>query len=260
MLFRSGKEYASRMTGRLQKVAEKFAIEHGRTAKLMSIYDPDHEASRVYTAMKAKKAGEIGVAFENVDYRGSNIEEAIEQWNKDETVDGIMVQTPLPNDQYLIEQIAPNKDVDGMRTESPYLPATVRAVFEILDSTFEIRNIFHNPSSKIVIVGSRGRVGGGVVARLHQLGAEQFYAMDSDSFDLEKLSGADVVVSAAGVPGLVTADMVKVGVVAIDVGYPAGDFAAEVAEKAVFFTPVPGGVGPVTVVSLFGNLDRKSVV
>ena len=78
--------------------------------------------------------------------------------------------------------------------------------------------------------------------------------MDKDDFDPSTLLRADVVISATGQAGIIKPDMIKEGVIAIDVGYPKGDFDPEVAKKASFFTPVPGGVGPVTVAMLFANL------
>lgn len=101
---------------------------------------------------------------------------------------------------------------------------------------------------EVVIVGSKGEVG----RRLLKLLPMAVGIDKEDSLDI--LKSADTIISATGQEGLITPDMAKDGVVAIDLGFPKGDFAPEVAQKASFFTPVPGGVGPVTVVSLFENL------
>jgi methylenetetrahydrofolate dehydrogenase (NADP+)/methenyltetrahydrofolate cyclohydrolase len=210
--------------------------------------------------MKAKKAEEFGVEFEKFPITNLNdqinIKTQIQKFNRDEVVDGIIIQMPLgtKNDPELIKQIDLNKDVDGMRRESGVMPATVRAVLEILKYAFY--NTPHPPlnlrggagGGNILVIGNKGLVGSRIQ---EELGCE---GMDKDDFDPKKLMTADAIISATGVASLINGQMVKDGVICIDVGYPKGDFDPSTALKAGFFTPVPGGVGPVTVVSLFANL------
>ena len=109
-----------------------------------------------------------------------------------------------------------------------------------------------NIDLKVGVVGSEGQVGKRLVDRFSKLGFEVLGFDVGD--DLKALKKCGVIISATGQAGLIKQEMVKDGVIAIDLGFPVGDFDSSVAEKASFFTPVPGGVGPVTVVSLFENL------
>ena len=140
-------------------------------------------------------------------------------------------------DDFLINKIDLRKDIDGLRKGSPFKPAVVRAVLEILPT-----------KDNVVVVGAKGQVGSRLVKELGAVG------MDRKNFDPSTLLGADVIISCTGQAGLIKPEMVKEGVVAIDVGYPKGDIDPGVALKARFFTPVPGGVGPVTVACLMENL------
>jgi len=242
-----GKKLAFEITKELEMKVAGLNKKKGRRLKLVTIYNPDHEPSRVYSNIKQKKAEEIGVEFEKVPVGGMTVEQIsriIGKLNLDLSVDGVMVQLPLgtANDKELIDQIDPKKDVDGLRANSVIVPATVRAVLKILGELSEQNN------SKVLVVGNLGLVG----ARLQkELGCE---GMDKHNFDSEKIKSFYVVIGCTGEAGLIKAEMVKQGVVAIDVGYPVGDFEPDVADSASFLTPVPGGVGPVTVAMLFANL------
>lgn len=173
----------------------------------------------------------------------AQIGQKVVEWSSDEAVDGIMIQMPFTGSEELIPLIDPKKDVDGLRDDSPYIPAAVRAVKEVLSASQE-----HLLQKRMVVVGSRGEVGRKLMKSFPgSAGIDK-----NDNFEI--LEDADVVISATGQAGLIKPEMVKEGVIAIDVGYPKGDFDPKVAEKASFFTPVPGGVGPVTVVCLFMNL------
>jgi len=206
--------------------------------KLMVVLDTGNLAGKKYVERKRQVAERLGVTMEVVD------RPQIENWNVDPAVGGIMIQLPFSNTHQLIELIDPKKDVDGMREDSLFMPATVRAVKHILNHELGIMSY-----EKLTVVGSRGVVGKGLMKWLP--GAS---GMDAEDFDPAALATSDVVISATGQAGLIKPEMVRDGAAAIDVGYPKGDFDPAVALKARFFTPVPGGVGPVTVVMLFANL------
>jgi len=246
MMMFDGKVFAAEIE---EKIKQKVAGTE-RAPKLVTIYDPKDTASRIYTNIKAKKAGELGILFEEIqtsDLTAGQIKSEILKLNKDKTVDGIMVQTPIEGQADLIKLIDPKKDADGLRDDSRFIPATVRAVTAILGLS-QISG-----DKTVAVVGSRGMTGMRVMA---QLAAEGYtvWGMDQEDFDSSRLLLADIIISCTGRPGLIKSEMVKEGAVCIDVGYPKGDFEAEVSQKAAFFTPVPGGVGPVTVAMLFANL------
>jgi methylenetetrahydrofolate dehydrogenase (NADP+)/methenyltetrahydrofolate cyclohydrolase len=177
--------------------------------------------------------------------------------------DGIVVQLPLPKQldtDTILNEIPADKDIDvlGLGVEFGKKVAPVaRAVFEILD--------FYNISlenKKVLVVGNGRLVGKPVGSELSRRGIS-YQMVDKDTDDdvrNEKIQSADVIISGAGVPHMIKPDMIKDGVVLIDAGTSeqsgvlVGDIDPACGEKASLITPVPGGVGPVTVVSLFANL------
>lgn len=198
-----------------------------KKAKLAIFLSEDNVSGARYVKIKTETAKRLGVEI------------VMNRIDGDE--DGIMVQLPHPNSQELISQIPPEKDVDGLRDDSPYLPAAVLAVKKVLGARCQVLG------KSMCIVGSKGFVG----KKLMQVFLQAF-GMDKDSFDAKKIKDFDIVISATGIPSLIKD--VKNDSICIDVGYPEGDFAPEVFSHARFITPVPGGLGPVTVACLFANL------
>ncbi len=269
----NGKEFANKIEIEVRDRVVKLTEKLGRRPKLTSIYNPNHEPSRIYTRIKEKKAGEMGIDFVSTpisnSFNPAGLRDLILRLNVGFTVDGIMIQLPLLPDtrdleSEIVELIDSRKDIDGLRPDSYLLPATVRAVIAILD---EAMRLTRTVPVSLAVVGNKGTVGRRIEIEIEKRGKMIVFGMDREDFDIEKLKTADVVISATGRPGLITRDMVKDppspdglrrgerGVIAIDVGSPQGDFDfASVSPKASFITPVPGGVGPVTVVSLFENL------
>ena len=239
-----GKKFAREIEESLPKVK----------ARLVSIYDANNPGAVKYTEIKEKKASELGIEFEKIQISNdkSQVKTKIQILNKDKSVNGIMIQMPFPNAKFLIDLIDPRKDVDGLREDSPYLPAVVRAVCEILNSKYEIPNKFKIKNPKIVVVGSKGMVGKRLIKVLDV--RYSVSGMDKDDFSVERLKQADVIISATGQADLIKGNMVKNGFVAIDLGYPKAEFTPSALLRASFYTPVPGGVGPVTVAMLFKNL------
>ena len=196
---------------------------------------------------------------------------------------GVMVQLPIPGPhgeaslqgqalQDLLTAIPLSKDIDGLRWEQSHImPATVRAILEIMgkiteNSKFKIQN------SKLVVVGARGAVGRPLVHYLKARGIQDVLEVEWDTPEPTRtvLEG-DVVISCVGKPGLVTGEMVKPGMIAVDVGISqipiqnseflvngqkskvVGDMTQDVYEKASVAVAVPGGVGPVTIACLLKN-------
>ena len=226
-----GKKFAQEIEAELRQKIRRLP----KKLKLAIWLEESNQAGKKYVAKKMDMAERLGV------------EVVLNKVTGDE--DGVVVQLPHTNSKFLIDLIDRKKDVDGLKEDSPYQPAVVRAISAILKEAKEFTDI----GSRFTVVGASGFVGRNVVRELSTVNGE-LTEIDVDNFDLKKLKTADVVISCTGQAGLITPDTVKEGVVAIDVGYPRGDFATEVAQKAAFFTPVPSGVGPVTVVMLFQNL------
>lgn len=234
--------------------------------KVVSILIGDDPASVLYTKIKQKKAADLGIDFEvlrfKIETKYTDLLDTIKQLNEDKIVNGIMVQLPIP-DQFLAgheweeitKLINPGKDIDGLTPNSPYLSATAKAVISILeDEQIEVRN------KKVVIIGKSDLVGKPIARELTIMGAVITVVDRKTPNPAEVCSKADILISAAGSPYLVKKDWVKEGVVIVDVGTSelggkiVGDIDPEVYQKAGTVTPSPGGVGPMTVISLMENI------
>ncbi len=230
----------------------------GKVLRMATIYDSRNEAARVYTRLKARTARELGILFEAHDVADEKLAIAtIKALNKDEEIQGVMVQLPLVErglDERLCQMIKREKDVDGLNPASAVTPATVRAVAAVVAEGLQATGREGNQPVVMMVVGSRGNVGRGVMK--FYKGQERFQLAGAGRGELvaAQVRRADIVVSAVGEKGLISADMIKPGAIVVDVGYPAGDVQPEVRDRAGFYTPVPGGVGPVTVAMLFRNL------
>ncbi len=185
------------------------------------------------------------------------INDFIQDLNKDDSVQGVMVQLPMPRSfdkkkKEILNSIKKSKDVDGLREVSSFTPATAKAVSQV--TSFAIKPLAYI-GKKAAVVGSKGTVGKAVTVELQKLGF-RVVECDITTRDLyAKIHEVDLVVSATGVSSLIKSEMLKEGVIVIDCGAPSAEFEFKsVSQKASFITPVPGGIGPVTIISLFENL------
>lgn len=260
-----GKEFAKdKETLLLNKVQRLH--KHGITPKIAAILVGNDPASEIYVRLKQKAAERVGITLQLIEVEQTKTQvilHLIKELNKSKDVHGIMVQLPLPGKlkglntkSLILNTIRAEKDVDGLRHKSPFVPAAVKAV---LYSIKEAQRLGCLPKSlkdiTVCVVGASGMVGMGVVGVLTEMGVKSVKT-DVKTKDLKaKTQKAEILISATGVPGLIKGDMVKEGAVVIDVGAPKGDVDFEsVSRVASFITPVPGGIGPVTVVSLLESV------
>ena len=225
-------------------------------------YNPD-SASRVYVELKLKKAKEIGVECKLLDWSDKNQDECIGAMNdlaKDKLINGIIIQLPtngLTNEQALLDSIPANKDVDGLSNNpSKLVPATPKAILTVLaKSQIDLKD------KKIAIVG-QGKLVGRPLAQIMRSKGYDIDTADSSTKDLACITKpADIIITAVGKPGLINGAMIKAGAVVIDAGTSeqnntlVGDVDYKSVEDiASKIAKVPGGVGPVTVVSLLQNV------
>lgn len=232
-----------------------------RMPKLVSIVVGDNLTSHLYVDLKGEVAKRVGIQFKKIEFKVKSeklkVEEIINIINKlngDDLVTGIMVQMPLPQDIRdktfdIVSAIAAEKDVDGLTGKGQFLPATVKAILDILG---EIK--VDVADRKVVVVGRSMIVGKPLAEELVRKGAKMTVA-HSQTPDLGAVTRkAEILISATGKPNLIKKDMVKPGAIVIDVGEPKGDVAHDVRKVASWITPVPGGVGPVTVACLMENV------
>lgn len=247
------------------------------TPGLAVILVGDNQASRTYVNSKQKTARELGMHNVLIEYPSTFTEHEllskIDELNKDEKIHGILVQLPLPghiDETKLIESISPEKDVDGfhpinigrmMTGQDAFLPCTPFGVMVMLEE------MGIDPAGKDVVVVGRSNIVGKPAGQLFLNKNATVTYCHSRTKDLkEHTKKADIVVSAVGKAGLITAEHIKPGAVVIDVGMNrdaegklCGDVAyAEVKEKAGYITPVPGGVGPMTIAMLMYNTLKSA--
>ncbi len=259
-----GKAYAEKKKILLQNSADKVR-ERGVIPHLSTIVIGNNPASILYTNLKKKFIESLGCQVdiynlpENTKLK--DIELLIKTLNEDETVHGIMIQLPLPvgikNEELRIKNlIAKDKDVDGLQVDSKFLHPTSKAVMEVLAMAIYETKI---DVMTVCVVGSEGMVGKPLVKEFKKLGYIVLEA-DKDKADLKSITlQADAVISATGNMNLISPDMVQENTIVIDVGSPYGDMRKEIADKASFYTPVPGGVGPVTITCLAENLISSAL-
>jgi methylenetetrahydrofolate dehydrogenase (NADP+) / methenyltetrahydrofolate cyclohydrolase len=242
---------------------------------LATILVGDDPASEVYIRLKHKAAEEVGIRA--IDRRlpaettEDELLELVGELNRDESIDGILVQTPLPSqidEARVMRTIDPVKDVDGLHPfnagqlylgEETLVPATPLGVMALLE---EYR--IQLAGRRAVVVGRSSLVGKPVALLLLQQNATVTICHSRTDDLAHQTLDADVLVVAVGVPGLVTPEMVKPGGAVVDVGITrteaglVGDVDPDAAQIAAFLTPVPGGVGPMTIACLLGNALRAA--
>lgn len=267
MTLLDGKALAAKIKEETRWEVEKLPRRPGLAVILVG----ESPASRVYVNSKRKDCEECGFYSEEYDLLEqtpqSALLELIESLNNREDIDGILVQLPLPvhmDEKAVIQAISPEKDVDGFHPvnvgnlligREGFVPCTPAGIMALLDE-------YHiDPAGKRAVVVGRSNIVGKPIGLLF-LGRDATVTFcHSKTPNLAKICReADILVSAVGRVGLITADMVKEGAAVIDVamnrdesGKLCGDVEPAAAEKAAYLTPVPGGVGPMTRAVLMKN-------
>jgi len=266
-----GKAISAEIRQDLVKKVNEIKAQKGVTPGLAVVLVGDNPASQTYVRNKHKSCQEIGVYSEVHKLPGdtgqAEVLSLVEKLNQDPKIHGILVQLPLPDhidEQAVIHAIRPEKDVDGFHPvnvgnlvigDKAFIPCTPHGIIELIErSGFEIKG------KHAVVVGRSNIVGKPVALLLLQRHATVTIC-HSRTRDLPAVTRqADILVAAVGRPEMITGDMIKEGAVVIDVGINrvgdklVGDVHFESArEKAAAITPVPGGVGPMTITMLLKN-------
>jgi len=282
----SGTEIAKQIREELKQEVAELKEKNNLIPGLATVLVGEDPASQVYVGAKEKASLALGVYSERLDLPADTSEEkllaVIDRLNKDPKIHGILVQLPLPkhiNETRVLYAIDPKKDVDGfhpvnvgklMIGEPDYLPCTPHGIQQLL-----IRSGVKVDGAEVVVVGRSNIVGKPIANILLQKkeGANATVTVcHTGTRDISlHTRRADILIVAAGKPKAITADMVKEGVVVIDVGVNrigktaegkailAGDVDFDaVKEKAKAITPVPGGVGPMTITMLMLNTVRAA--
>jgi len=273
-----GRAAATQIRAELAEEIERLAAA-GRRPGLAAVLVGDDEASHIYVGAKQRAAASTGIDSRRVslpaDASQGQVLDAVAELNANPAVHGIIVQLPLPDglDPVAVQEaIDPAKDVDGLhpwnegrllRGDPVFAPCTPAGIVELLR-----RERVAVEGSHVVIVGRGLLVGRPLAVLLSAKAAGANATVTICHTGTRKLSGftreADVLVAAAGRPAMIGPAMVRPGAAVVDVGNHrvdgalVGDVAPEVAEVAGAFTPVPGGVGPMTVAMLLANTVRAA--
>ncbi len=271
MILIDGKKIAAELREELKKEVLSLKTKHNKIPGLTVVLIGDMAPSQIYVRMKEKAANEVGLKSEVIKYPESveekTVLDKIKELNKDHSVSGILVQLPLPkhiDKQKVIETILPSKDVDGFH------PMNVGNLSSGYDSSIPctplgcyllIKKIEPNLNGKKAVIIGRSNLNGKPMTQLLLKENCTVTITHSKTKDLksECLKG-DIIVAAVGIPKLVKGDWVKKDAIVIDVGINktengiVGDVAFdEVSKIAKALTPVPGGVGPMTIACLLKN-------
>lgn len=282
MVLLDGKLTSQKIVEHMKGEVQQMVANNARPPHLGAILVGENPASRVYVRNKIRMCDEVGFDSTVIRLPAETTEEElieqVESWNLDESLDGYIVQLPLPKHIHADRvnlAIAPEKDVDGFHPHNvgrmslglpAYLPATPQGILTLLEqynislegkrvAVLGRSNIVGRPIS--ILLSQNRPVGNATVTVLH--------SRTKDTF--AELKRADVIIAAIGSPNFVTTDMIKPGAIVIDVGINRVEDSSRkrgyrlcgdvdfhnVKEKVDFITPVPGGVGPMTVVSLLIN-------
>ena len=287
-----GKKIAADIRAELREQISMLVAKGQRAPKLAVVIVGHNPASETYVANKMKACAEVGIESERIAFELDITEQEllaeVQRLNNDPTIDGFIVQLPLPehiSETTIMSAIDRRKDVDGLTPENvgrtvqglpSLVSATPKGIRELL-----ARYAIQTEGKHVVVIGRSNIVGKPIAMLLMQrpylslpgmsaasLGDATVTICHSKTQDLKSIClTADIIIVAAGCPKLLTAEMVKEGAVIIDVGINRIDDASlprgyrlvgdvdfeNVAPKAAYITPVPGGVGPMTIVSLLQN-------
>jgi len=271
MILIDGKKIAADLREELKKEVSDLKAKHNKVPGLTVILIGDLTPSQIYVRNKEKSANEVGLNSNVLKYPNSVEEKVIldkiQELNKDEAISGILVQLPLPkhiNKQKVIEMIDPSKDVDGFHPmnvgnlSSGYessIPCTPLGCYLL------IKKIEPNLNGKKAVIVGRSNLNGKPMTQLLLKENCTVTITHSKTKDLKaECLEADIIVAAVGIPELVKGDWVKKGSIVIDVGINKTDKGIvgdvdfkEVSKNAKALTPVPGGVGPMTIACLLKN-------
>lgn len=234
-----------------------------RFPKLAIIVANDDPVIDLYVRLKQSYGEDILVDVDVHKVEQSEVAHLIDQLNADPTVYGIILQLPITDQtetDTLVNRIAPEKDVDGLGENADYISATATAI-DWLAAGYNVIL-----KDRVIAVVGQGRLVGAPLAKLWASTGLNVVTYDDTVVDLQsELRKADVIVTATGVPGLITSSMISPGKVIIDAGTASdngqivGDVATDVRERQdITITPIKGGVGPLTIAALFENVTTAA--
>lgn len=260
----NGLELGGFIKERQAKQVRALRQAHKIFPKLTILRTSDSPVIDVYVRLKRNYGEDILIDVEERMVEDDQLVSVIEELNNDPSIHGIIVQLPLKKTEFTqaaVDAVSPSKDVDGLSANHTFTPATALAInWLITGYNINLEN------KKIVIVGN-GRLVGAPLYNIWKNAGLDVTVCDKSTKDLKgTVSKADIIVTATGVPSLITSDMVKNGAVVVDAGTASehgkivGDVAEDVRQRDdITITPIKGGVGPLTVSALFDNVINAAL-
>ncbi|HSH56086.1 MAG TPA: bifunctional 5,10-methylenetetrahydrofolate dehydrogenase/5,10-methenyltetrahydrofolate cyclohydrolase [Candidatus Limnocylindrales bacterium] len=257
----NGKELADYIKERQARQVRALRQAHDIVPKLAIVVTVENPVIDVYMRMKTAYGADILIDVDIHRIRQDQALEVIAALNHDESVQGIIVQLPLERPEetdMVVNLVDPHKDVDALGARAVFDPATPMAILWLLAGyNIDLQG------KRILLIG-RGKLVGAPLERVLRASGYDVHVADRKTSDLKaETLQADIIVTATGNPGILTADMVKPGAVVVDAGVAGeggktvGDVAADLYERTdLTITPTKGGVGPLTVCALFDNVIR----
>lgn len=254
----NGKKIAEKIKKQLKKQIGKMRQKPGLAVILIG----KNQASEIYVKLKEKTAADIGIKFKKFLYPSqtskNKIIRLIDRLNKNKKIHGIIIQLPLPkhlNSNEIIQKINPNKDVDGFIANSKFISPTHQAILKLLQ-TIKI-----NLKNKKAVILTKNFIFAKPLKNLLDKREIETDILRISPHERNKTlcRNYDIIIIALGKPHFLKPSMIKKGCIIIDVGYsrvrgkPVGDVDPKCVQKASFLSPVPGGVGPLTVIFLLKN-------
>lgn len=231
--------------------------------KLAIIKTIDNPVIDLYVRLKQNYASDIGILVDVYRIPQTEAPDLLIKLNKDESVNGIIIQLPIENPaetEELVNLVSPDKDVDALGEAAKFDPATPMAILWLLSGyNVELKG------KKVVLVG-RGKLVGRPLERMLKASGINTTTVDKSTKDIKSvINEADIIITATGQPEVITSEMVKYGAVIVDAGVASedgktvGDVSSDLYERAdITITPQKGGVGPLTVCALFDNVIRST--
>lgn len=271
-----GKELSQKLLLELSKRVHALKMNYDVIPHLAVLRLGDDPAISSYIAQKEKMAKQIGAYVSVYNYPVSSTEkqlkEAIDFLQTKGDIHGIIIQLPLPphlKEKQLIKEVKPELDVDGFREQSPFIVPLAAAVFYVLETVFEKTTkrteydfLSWLQKQQIVVMGKGTTGGAPIITLLRKLHLHPLI-VDSQTLNSEEITkNADIIISAVGKRGVLSKEMIKKDAILIGIGMGKdsegnffGDYnEEEIKEKASYYTPIPGGIGPVNVAKLMENL------
>jgi methylenetetrahydrofolate dehydrogenase (NADP+)/methenyltetrahydrofolate cyclohydrolase len=259
----NGRELSYYIKQRQLKDVRNLKQQHGVSPKLAIVQVNDDPVINTYVRLKKAYGADIGVEVESHHPEQKDLPEVIETLNKDDSVTGVIIQLPLndPSEtEEIVNLVAPYKDVDALADKTEFDPATPTAIFWLLAGyNVDLKG------KKVTIIG-RGKLVGEPLERMLKASGIDVQVADRKTENLKDLTiESDVIITATGSPAILHANMIKQGAVIVDAGVATedgktvGDLDDSVYERDdLTITPPKGGVGPLTVCSLFENVIKAA--